>query len=125
MNTASTMPPIRNTRGPGRTNPRTAIVPRITRNTTSGGMNPMLSMTLIVISASMTAAMGMSHIAVLLAFTATAGHEPASSVRVLGTVPSIAIVVVLRFGLMSGACSGTALAPSGGLPSRVLRGYCP
>ena len=43
--------------------------------------------------------MGMSYIAVLLAFTATAGREPASSVRVLGTVPSIAIVVVLRFGV--------------------------
>ena len=62
-------------------------------------MNPMLSMTLIVIRASTRAAIGMSHIAVLLApgLTATAPVAPAPSDGVPGSVRSIAMQF-LHFG---------------------------
>ena len=63
-------------------------------NTTSGGMNPMLRMTLIVIRASTNAAIGMSHIAVLLGPGVTSA-APAPSDAVPETVPSSAISFLL------------------------------
>ena len=87
------MPPTRNSRGPGRANPRTASAARITAKATSGGMNPMLRMTLIVIRTSTSAAIGMSHCAVLLVsgVTTAAAAWPASSAGVAGSVPSSAM----------------------------------
>ena len=126
-NRSNTTPPTRNSRGPGRTNPRTAIAARIDRNATSGGMNPMLSMTLIVIRASTSAAIGMSHCAVLLASVraTAAAVAPAPSARRPGKRSIDCHADVLLFGLMAEASSGPRRPPSGGLPSRLLRGYCP
>ena len=95
--------------------------------TTSGGMNPMLSMTLIVIRASTSAAIGMSHCAVLLAPGAmTAAAVAPVALRRRHRKRSIdRHVDSSSSGCWSKRRPGLRRTPSGGLPSRLLRGYCP
>lgn len=86
-NASNRMPPVMNTHGLGRASASTAITTRITAKTTSGGMNPMLNMVAMVINASMIAAIGISHMAVLLPPDATTAFGPPPSDRGCGTVP--------------------------------------
>jgi hypothetical protein len=72
-------------------------------------------------NASTKAAIGSSHIAVLRVPNGTTAFVSVSGARVSEIVPSIA-TSLLQFGSMTGAWRWKALAPSGGLPSRLLKG---